>query len=163
MGSGGFQSGLRIISVLFNCMVYIKSITYIFYIYYYLFTPSLLSFIETQINHLCLAKYLQHGSGMCLGNSCTPPCTACFSLACFSSPIAQWPFWWNKNVSKYIFVFFQNKIVTLNPNTIYFLETYIEKFQKYFCFHWNSYLKTDSANLLMRLMTSMQQYVKISM
>ena len=32
---------------------------------------------------------------------------------------------------------------------IIFLETYVEKFQKYFwVFYWNLYLKTDSANLL---------------
>ena len=48
-----------------------------------------------------------------------------------------------KNVSINIFVFFQNKIVEL------FSETYVEKFQTYFWFfHWNPYLKTDSATLL---------------
>ena len=38
----------------------------------------------------------------------------------------------------------------LNPIiNIFFSETYVEKFHKYFWFfHWNPYLKTDSANLL---------------
>ena len=38
----------------------------------------------------------------------------------------------------------------LNPIiNIFFSETYVEKFHKYlWFFHWNPYLKTDSANLL---------------
>ena len=53
-----------------------------------------------------------------------------------------------KSVSKNIFVFFQNKIVESKFRCL-FSETYVENFKKYFWFfHWNPYLKTDSANLL---------------
>ena len=53
-----------------------------------------------------------------------------------------------KSVSINIFGFLQNKIVESKFKKI-FLETYVEKFHKYFWFfHWNPYLKTDSANLL---------------
>ena len=46
------------------------------------------------------------------------------------------------------FFFFQNKNVESKYNN-FFLETYVEKFHKYFCtFHWNPYLRADSANLL---------------
>ena len=55
-------------------------------------------------------------------------------------------FSWYKNVYINIFVFFQNRIVESKSKLI-FLETYIEKFHKYFWFfHWNPYLKTDSTN-----------------
>ena len=60
-------------------------------------------------------------------------------------PYCSLAFWWIKNVFPNIFLF------------SFILETYVEKFQKYFClfFQWNLLLKTDSANL--QLMTSTQE------
>ena len=56
-------------------------------------------------------------------------------------------FWWYKSVFINIFFFFQNKII--NSKYRFISKTYIEQFHKYFSFfHWNPYLKTDSANLL---------------
>ena len=50
--------------------------------------------------------------------------------------------------SKYIFVSFKNKIVESKYN-IFFFGNINRKYQKYFWFfNWNTYLKTDSANLL---------------
>ena len=64
------------------------------------------------------------------------------------SPIFSVVFWWYKSVAINIFVFFQNKILKSKYRWL-FLETYVEKFHNCFWFfHWNSYLKTDSSNLL---------------
>ena len=73
-------------------------------------------------------------------------------------------FLWYKSVSKNIFGFFQNKIVESKFRCL-FSETYVEKFQKYFWFfHWNPYLKTDSANLLILFSVNdfHKKYVEIS-
>ena len=61
-------------------------------------------------------------------------------------PYFSMAFWWNKNVSKDIFVFFKKKIVESKYQ--YFFGNLGRKIPKIFLvFHWNPYLKTDCANL----------------
>jgi hypothetical protein len=63
-----------------------------------------------------------------------------------TDPIFQWLFHGIKPFPLIrIFDFFQNKIVESKYKEL-FSETCVEKFPKYFWFfHWNPYLKTDSA------------------
>ena len=70
-------------------------------------------------------------------------CPGCLTIKLYCSLT----FWWNKNVSKYIFVFFENKVVESKYNILFWKLT--QKNAKHiFVFHWNPYLKTDSANFL---------------
>ena len=60
---------------------------------------------------------------------------------------------------------FHKKIVE-SKYKYFFSETYVEKFQKYFCFfHWIPYLETDSANLIILFSVNdfHKKYVEISM
>ena len=71
----------------------------------------------------------------------------CSASSAILSPIAQWPSDGMKMFPN--ICLFSSKIKLLNPNMIFCFETYVEKFQKIFLFfHWNPYLKTDSANIL---------------
>ena len=101
---------------------------------------------KSQISLFLLKKHLNlcHFSGKLRLN----PISTIMLIKSILSPIFQWLFLGIKMFPK-IFLFV-SKIRLMDPNLDnYFRKLMWKKTHRYFCFfHWNPYLKTDSANLL---------------